>query len=48
MVKAKSRKGGTKKGSKYLTKADKEKKCDALSTDLSVEQIAKIFEAPKR
>ena len=48
MVKAKSRKGGIKKGSKHLTKADKEKNCGALSTDLFVEEIAKIFEVPKR
>jgi len=39
MVKAKSRKGGTKKGSKHLTKADKDKICGAWSTDLSIEEI---------
>jgi hypothetical protein len=48
MVKMKSRRRGIKKGSKHLTKADKDKICGALSTDLSVEEIAKIFEVPKR
>ena len=48
MVKMKSRRSGIKKGSKRLKKADKDKICGAFSIDLSVEEIAKIFEVPKR
>lgn len=47
MGKTKKRNSGNRKGSKHLTKEDKDKICGTLSTKVSVEEIANIFKVPR-
>ncbi len=46
-MKIKKRNSGNKKGSKHLTKEDKDKICGALSTKISVDEFANIFKVPR-